>query len=486
MRIHRRQFLKYCISSAAAIGLPLNVLGRLEQAMAAESAALPKVIWINGANCSGCTVSLANLFSDTGPRDIAELLLGTIDLAFHPTLMAATGDLAVQQLKNAAAGSYILAVDGGIPTAFNGNTCLLWTDNGREITALEAVQSLAPQAAAVLGIGTCASSGGMPAGNPNPTGIVSVESLAGPNVINIPGCPTHPDWIVWTIAHLLTGEIPQLDGQNRPSALFSRSVHRDCPMREREEAETFGLRNHCMEELGCKGEETRGDCPTRQWNGGTNWCIGAGGICIGCTESGFPDRFSPFYDIEYSYRQYEKPPPENDPVALTMVSAVWDRNAQRLTAAGAGRAGQIVTIFDFHTSQQLGAVSIDSGGHWRFTLNNPSSLPGRLRAVSGGETAVLDVSGLPEEEEEDRLTVRQALWRSKSKRLVVRGSGKPGERVWIYHGTTGDRLARARVKGTGRWSKIIKRPRPVPCSLLVASNGQEISGAVEKAPDSCV
>ena len=50
--------------------------------------------------------------------------------------------------------------------------------------------------------------------------------------------------------------------------------------------------------MGCKGKETKADCYSRYWNSGTNWCIGANAICIGCTESGFPDDFSPFYDGE--------------------------------------------------------------------------------------------------------------------------------------------------------------------------------------------
>lgn len=91
MRIHRRQFLKYCVGSAATLGLPLTVLGKLEQALAAGGTGLPKVIWLNAANCTGCTVSLSNLFSETGPTDIADLLTNTIDLIFHPTLMAAGG-----------------------------------------------------------------------------------------------------------------------------------------------------------------------------------------------------------------------------------------------------------------------------------------------------------------------------------------------------------------------------------------------------------
>ena len=104
MRIHRRQFLKYCIGSAAALGLPMTILGKLEVALADNTSALPMVIWLNAANCTGCTISLSNLFSDSGPTDIADLLFNTIDLVFHPTLMSAAGDLAVQQLKNTARG----------------------------------------------------------------------------------------------------------------------------------------------------------------------------------------------------------------------------------------------------------------------------------------------------------------------------------------------------------------------------------------------
>jgi Ni,Fe-hydrogenase I small subunit len=49
---------------------------------------------------------------------------------------------------------------------------MVWTEKGKEVTALEAVRTLAPKAKAVLSIGTCASFGGIPAGNPNPTGVI--------------------------------------------------------------------------------------------------------------------------------------------------------------------------------------------------------------------------------------------------------------------------------------------------------------------------
>ena len=394
MRIHRRHFLKYCIGSAAVLGLPLTVLGKLEEALADATVPLPKVLWLNGANCTGCTVSLANLFSASGPTDIADLLVNTIDLAFHANLMGAAGDLAVKQLKDTAQGNFILVVEGGIPTAFNGHSCLLWSENGKDVTAMEAVQMLAPKADVVLSVGTCASYGGIPAGNPNPTGIVSVGKLTGLPTINIPGCPTHPDWIVWTIASLLAGNVPPLDAQRRPKALFGKKLHEICPRKGREEADIFGIPGECLKEVGCKGPETFADCPARKWNSGTNWCVGAGAICAGCTEQGFPDRFSPFYKVAYSYKEFTKPadsPQQPTQGSLTFTRAEWRSDTKVLIAEGKGKAGQIVTISRSDSGLQLGAVSVNTAGTWRFQQAAPQYISSLL-AASGGETALRNVA----------------------------------------------------------------------------------------------
>lgn len=401
MRIHRRQFLKYCLASAAALGLPLEVAGRLEQALAADSVPLPKVIWLNGANCTGCTVSLANLISDSGPADVADLLTGYLDLEFHPNLMAAAGDLAVQALHDTARGDFILAMDGGIPTAFNGHACTLWTDaEGRDITAREAVLSLAPKAKAILAIGTCASYGGMPAADPNPTGIVSLGALTGLPTINIPGCPTHPDWIVWTVANLLAGVMPRLDGRGRPTELYGREVHKYCPRKELDEVKGFGDGHGCLKSLGCKGPRTRSDCAMRRWNNKTNWCIGANAICLGCTEEGFPDRFSPFYTHEYRYRKYgnqdhqdEDSGREEDDhheekgrAAIRITKATWKREKRELRVEGKSRSRVTVTVTDGDTGGTLGTVRASSEGKWKFRTRNLGSAPGRIRASAGGSS----------------------------------------------------------------------------------------------------
>lgn len=294
MKVSRRDFLKYCVGSAAALGLDSSALGTLEKVLAAGGG--PPIIWLSAAGCTGCTVSLANRISTSKPLNTAELLINTINLVYHPNLMGAAGDLAVQTLRKAESQKFVLAVEGGIPTAFGGHTCMLFTENGREYTALDVVKELAPKAAAVLAIGTCAGFGGMCGAKPNPTGIKSLSAATGVQTINISGCPTHPDWVVGTIAQLLSGVSVKLDSYRRPTTFFGGSViHKNCPRQNAYWSSTFGQEGRCLRSVGCKGPSTHGDCPTRQWNNHTNWCIGANAVCLGCTESGFPDRFSPFY-----------------------------------------------------------------------------------------------------------------------------------------------------------------------------------------------
>src|SRR5512143_1013219 len=270
MKVSRREFMKYCTASAAALGLT-SALGPLAKALANTGG--PPIIWLSAASCTGCTVSLANRISNSAPVDLADLLINTIDLVYHPNLMGAAGDLAVQQLVNAQAGSFILAVEGGIPTLYNGKTATLYTQNGVDVTALSAVQQLAAKASKVLSIGTCASFNGICGANPNPTGIKSLSAATGVKTINIPGCPVHPDWVVWTIAQLLAGTSITLDSSSRPTALYGKTVHSQCSRRNSAWATTLSNTGLCLGNLGCKGRDTYADCPTRKWNNGTHWCV---------------------------------------------------------------------------------------------------------------------------------------------------------------------------------------------------------------------
>lgn len=283
MHITRRAFLRYAVATAASIGLGDDVLSRAETVLA--QATLPPVLWLSGSGCTGCSVSLLNSVSPS----VDGLLTTGVALRYHSTLMAAAGELAVASATSTAqAGGYVLVVEGAIPTALGGRCCYVWDEGGTPVTMAEAVSSLAAGASQVVAVGTCAAFGGIPAAYAG-TAAQGVGSFLGRSVVNLPGCPAHPDWIIGGLTALLAGSPVALDGYGRPTALYpTQPIHERCPRREHGEASRFGQPGLCLEELGCRGPEAHADCDLRRWNNGRNWCIGADGLCIGCTEATFP------------------------------------------------------------------------------------------------------------------------------------------------------------------------------------------------------
>lgn len=297
MRLTRRQFLKLFGSSTIGAAVCSAYIPQIENAFAAAAGGNPPVIWLQGAGCSGCSVSLLN----TVHPKIAEVLLKVISVQYHPTLMAAAGDLAVSALDQAQAkfkGKYILILEGAIPTAEDGIFCTIAEKNGKHITLLQAVEELAPDAAALVSVGTCSAYGGIPSAKPNPTGCKSLAEVTGKTVLNIPGCPPHPDWIVGSLVHVLLFGMPQLDSHGRPVMFYGKNIHENCPNFSYFANGNFAQKlsdDKCLVQLGCKGPLSFADCPNRHWNGYVNWCIGSGTGCIACCEPGFPDNSAPFY-----------------------------------------------------------------------------------------------------------------------------------------------------------------------------------------------
>ena len=268
-------------------------------------------IWIAGASCSGCSVTLLNSESPAIKNIVVDPVVPGkhINLRFHATIMAAQGEPAVEVMLDTAAekpGEYLLLVEGSIQTGDNGRYCTIGELAGKHLTMRDTVATLAKDALAVISVGTCASFGGIPSGFPNPTGATSVmaflreEGITKP-IINLPGCPPHPDWIVGTIASVLLGGLPspdELDALLRPKAFYGKLIHDNCPRRASFDAGQFASHSGeagCLYELGCKGPITYADCPIRLWNNGVNWCIGSGAQCIGCVEPGFPDKLQPMF-----------------------------------------------------------------------------------------------------------------------------------------------------------------------------------------------
>jgi len=300
MRICRRDFLRLAAAAVASGKIAPSALAALGKALRGEGR--PRVIWLQGSGCDGCAVSVLNSIHYAS---IDEVLIDSVDMEFQSNLMAAAGDLAVSAAQQAAAEpGYILIVEGAIPTGANGDYCVLWPG----MTMHAALLSFSQNASYIIALGACACFGGTAGGAPNPTDARGVQAVLGNDsrIINLPGCPAHPDWLVGTIVYLLTGgQMPPLDAQRRPLEYFGARVHDRCFNR----AEYCGQINlaaglsqpGCMEFLGCKGKHTYADCPLRKWNAGgrgeygVNWCVGARSPCLGCVNPGFPDSMSPFY-----------------------------------------------------------------------------------------------------------------------------------------------------------------------------------------------
>lgn len=448
MAITRRQFVSTLGALAAAMGVGQADLAKITEAFG-HSADFngglpnswinkPKVIWVHGAECTGCSTSLLSLFEDArglaiegtgystlaaldlavggsgldtrvtktdwdptghpfGHRtvvnsaadtgldfdtkansndgayivNIADVLIDFIDLQYHETVMGMGGDLAYQWLKDnmgtgvPASGSatpFVLVVEGAVQDkqltgAWNVSGTVPWCAIGKNDASTEehsfddVVAKLAQQTncKAVIAYGACASYGGYPGcvspaaefNGMSQTGATGVKDFlavsprtGADKVINVPGCPSNPWWLVltvvaWMVDFANTGEplgvltaakAPNpaaLDKGGRLKAVFPGFIHGpSCPRYQDFLNNNFATapgQAGCLQLIGCKGPSAKGLCNIHGWNsqqprndsaweGGLNTvsgnkgsaCTMAGAPCMGCTEKGYPDAFVPF------------------------------------------------------------------------------------------------------------------------------------------------------------------------------------------------
>jgi hydrogenase small subunit len=294
----RRQFLKFCSAMAATLALPARYTGRIAHALA--TAVRPPLVWLEFQDCTADSES----FLRASSPDVDDLLLDILSVNYHETIMVPAGRMSEKSLSDTVrdyAGQYICVVEGSIPTRDGGVYCGI---RGR--TALSIAQEVCGQALATLAVGTCAWEGGLAAAAPNPTGAVGVkDAVPGlATLINLPGCPVNVVNLTATIVHFLTYNTwPELDGSGRPRFAYGEEIHEHCPRHEHYERDEFVLewgdwrhqQGWCLFQMGCRGPEAHHNCPAVKWNDGTNWPIGAGHGCLGCSEQRFWDRHSPFY-----------------------------------------------------------------------------------------------------------------------------------------------------------------------------------------------
>jgi [NiFe] hydrogenase small subunit len=295
--VSRRDFMKYCGMLTATLGLSSSFIPKVAEVFAAPKQR-PPVIWLHFAECTGCSEGVLRSMYPW----IDELVLETLSIEYHETIMAAAGQQAEDTLHAALkkhSGKFICVVEGAVATKYDGAYGKI---GGR--TFLEIANEVCKKALATICIGSCSSFGGVQAAKPNPGGYKGVGDAIGIKTVNIPGCPPNPINFVGTVVnYLLLGKLPATDDLGRPLFAYGTTIHDQCPRRSHYENGEFvtqfgseeAAKGYCLYEMGCKGPDTYNNCPTAKFNDGTSWPVEAGHPCIGCSEPNFWDNMTPFF-----------------------------------------------------------------------------------------------------------------------------------------------------------------------------------------------
>jgi len=278
------------------------------------------ILWLTaGLGCDGDTIALTAATQPSLEELIQGALPGMPKVNFiNPFLAYEVGEEFVSSFHAAVEGRlspFILVLEGSVPDEGNkpeGYWAGFGTNSttGQPISTCEWIDRLAPQAWVVVAAGTCAAYGGIHAIEGNVTGCRGLpdylgagwKSQAGIPVVCVPGCPVQPDNMSQTLVYLLqmtAGRAPMipLDQSLRPRWLFGATAHEGCDRggyyEQAEFAEDYG-QSQCIVKLGCWGPVVQCNVGKRGWINGIGGCPNVGGVCIGCTMPGFPDKFMPF------------------------------------------------------------------------------------------------------------------------------------------------------------------------------------------------
>jgi len=273
---------------------------------------MANILWIQAVCCGGETASLLN--SDH-PHLLSVLdALGLTVLGhsyFHDQDMGSMAHV-LEQCASGKVHVDILVVEGATylrPTQYP--ACA----SAEALT--ERVRMIAGSASYTVAVGTCASFGGIMAHGRNPMATTGLQfhrdqegGLLGPDyrsqsglpVVNVPGCPAHPDWMRGTLRELCAGRMKEsdLDCFRRPHAFYGKLAHHACPRNEYYEFKAsacgFSQQGCLFENLGCKGTLCESDCNERLWLARTGSCTRGGFPCLSCTSPLFPDGSVPFFE----------------------------------------------------------------------------------------------------------------------------------------------------------------------------------------------
>ncbi|ADC90042.1 NADH ubiquinone oxidoreductase 20 kDa subunit [Thermocrinis albus DSM 14484] len=238
-----------------------------------------KVVWLQRLTCCGNTHSFLNY-------PYMETLLERVEFLFHPSFSLEGEEEKITSLLEKDVEIDLLIVEGAV------------MEEDRSLL------ELANRARWVMAVGNCAVYGNIPAINNSHVSGLSFRftekggplkdfvSKGGLPVINISGCPAHPEWICGTMLMLAEGVVPSLDEWNRPKAYYSDLTHWGCVRNEyfewKVEPSWLGSPKGCLfYKFGCRGPMTHSTCNRILWNGVSSKTR-AGTPCFGCTEYNFP------------------------------------------------------------------------------------------------------------------------------------------------------------------------------------------------------
>jgi NiFe hydrogenase small subunit HydA len=270
------------------------------------------LLWIQAVCCGGETASLLN--SDHPHLQAALNTLGVALLGHSYLHDQASGkaELVIEECASGRRHVDLLVVEGAVYQSVPRLPAFAST---KPLT--EWIRSIARSADYSIALGTCASFGGLMACGRNPFGATGLQfhrgqkggllgadyrSGAGMPVVNVPGCPAHPDWIIGTLWALRANRLGEadLDRFNRPRAFYGKLAHHACPRNEYYEfkasAAAYSQQGCLFENLGCKGTLCESDCNERLWLARTGSCTRGGFPCLSCTSPVFPDGFVPFFE----------------------------------------------------------------------------------------------------------------------------------------------------------------------------------------------
>ena len=222
----------------------------------------PTVVWFQAITCNGNTHSL--LSSNTNKF---ELFLDNFELIYHPSL---TIDKILQDVLNQEEKIDFLLIEGSISSNKD-----FFTIN--EDSTFNYLNKLASKSKYIIEIGRA----------------LKNENLKNLKyqIVNLTGCPVHPEWIFQTLYTLNTFGTILLDEEARPKELYGTLAHHGCTKNEYFEWKIeggFGQKEGCLfYEQGCRGPMTHSSCNKILWND-INSKTRVGMPCIGCTEVDFP------------------------------------------------------------------------------------------------------------------------------------------------------------------------------------------------------